>query len=181
MVTTRLFTAEDLAQMATDEPWELWEGELRKVPGAGLEASEIAGGIFSLVFAFVRPRGLGVVTSSDGTYILARNPDVVVVPDVAFVAWEHLPGGVRPKGFAPVPPDLAIEVVSPSDGPADIAEKMSRYRQAGVALVWWVQPKDRTVTVYRHGQEVATLHEGDTLDGEDVLPGFVLPVAGISW
>ena len=53
---------------------------------------------------------------------------------------------------------------------------MAHYRNAGVTLVWWVQPDDRTVTVYRHGILVATLGENDTLDGEDVLPGFVLPV-----
>jgi Uma2 family endonuclease len=176
MVATKVFTAEDLARMETDEPWELWEGELRKVPGAGLEASEIAGWLFSLVFAFVRPRNMGVVTGSDGTYILSRNPDIVVVPDVAFVSWKRLPGGVRPKGFAPVAPDFAIEVASPSDGPRIVAEKTGRYRDAGVRLVWWVYPANRTVDVYRNGQLVATLKVGDTLDGEDVLPGFTVAV-----
>jgi Uma2 family endonuclease len=179
MVTTRLLSAEDFALIETDEPWELWGGEVRRVPGAGLEASEMSGVIFSLVFGFVRPRNLGVVTVTDGAYILARNPDVVVMPDVAFIAWDRLPGRIRPKGFSPVPPNLAVEVASPSDRTGDIAAKMARYRAAGVTLVWWVYPGDRTVAVYRDGEFVATLGENDTLDGEDVLPGFSLPVSEI--
>jgi Uma2 family endonuclease len=179
MVSTKLYTAEELAAMPTDEPWELWKGELRKVPGAGIDASAIAGWLLSLVVAWVRPRGLGVVTGADGTFILARDPDVVVVPDVAFIRQENLPGGVRPRGYAPFRPDFAIEVVSPSDRERDIEEKMAHYRNAGVPLVWWVRPKDRSVGVYLYGQLVATLREGDVLHGEDVLPGFVLPVADI--
>lgn len=179
MVTTRLLTAEDFAQIETDEPWELWEGEVRRVPGAGLEASELSGVIFSLIRGFVRPRNLGVVTVTDGAYILARNPDVVVMPDVAFISWDRLPGRIRPQGFSPVPPNLAVEVASPSNRPGDIAAKRARYRTAGVTLVWWVYPGDRTVVVYRDGEIVATLGENDFLVGEDVLPGFVLPVREI--
>ena len=102
--TTKLYTAEDLWQMPTDQPWELWEGELRKVPGAGVEASSVAGVIFALLLPIVRADDLGVLTGADGTYILARDPDTVLVPDVAFVGWEQLPGHTRPPGYAPVPP-----------------------------------------------------------------------------
>ena len=177
--TTTLLTAEDLWRMPTDEPWELWEGELRKVPGAGGEASELAGEIFALVRPFVRAGKLGMLTTADGTYILSRAPETVVVPDVAFVRWDRLPGRTRPDRYIPVAPDLAVEVISPSDGPGDIAKKMARYARAGVPLVWWVHPKRRTVTVYRDGQRIAELGEGDELDGGDVLPGFRLPVAEI--
>lgn len=177
--TTQLYTAEDLWQMPTDQPWELWEGELKKVPGAGAEASSIAGTIFALLFPHVRTANLGMLTTADGTYILARDPDTVLVPDVAFVRWERLPGRTRPRGYAPVPPDLAIEVRSPSDRPKDIADKLEHYRRAGVPLVWWVDPARRTVAVYRDGQLAAELGEGDELDGGDVLPGLRLPVAEI--
>jgi Uma2 family endonuclease len=177
--TTRLYTAEDLRRMPTDEPWEVWEGELRKVPGAGGVASELAGGIFALIVPFVRSGKLGMLTGADGTYILGRNPQTIVVPDVAFVRWARLPGGTRPEGYVPVPPDLAVEVRSPSDEPGEIAKKLELYRSAGVPLVWWVDPKRRTVAVHRQGRLVAELDEGDELDGEDVLPGFRLPVAAI--
>lgn len=177
--TTRLYTADDLWRMPGDEPWELWEGELRKVPGAGGEASGIAAWIVVLVSLFVRPRRLGMVTGADGTYIVLNDPQTVLVPDAAFVRWERLPGRVRPKRYIPVPPDLAVEVISPSDEPGEIAKKLDLYRRAGVPLVWWVDPDRRTVAVYRDGELAAELGEGDELDGADVLPGFRLPVTEI--
>jgi Uma2 family endonuclease len=177
--TTKLYTGEDLLRMPTDEPWEIWEGELRKVPGSGLEASEIAGDIFTLIRPFVRANKLGVLATADGTFYLAHSPDTIVVPDVAFIRWDRLPGGVRPQSYSPAPPDLAIEVVSPSDRPSDVAKKMNLHRSAGVPLVWWVYPDRRTVRVFQDGVLGAELGEGDVLDGGDVLPGFRLPVAEI--
>lgn len=179
VISTRLYTAEELAAMRSDEPWELWEGELRKVPGAGAEASGLAGWIIHLLLQFVVPRDLGFVMSSDGSFVLRRNPDVVVVPDAAFVKWEHVPGEEAPTSYFPGRPDLAVEVKSPTDRRRDIDEKMGRYRDAAVPLVWWVLPEDRAVDVYVDGQLVTTLHEGDVLDGGVVLPGFTLPVAEI--
>lgn len=178
-VTTRLYTATDLAKMPGDEPWELWEGELRKVPGAGGTASGLAHRIGVQVSIFVEPRDLGWVTGADGAYIVLDDPQTVVVPDLSFVRWERLPGRAIPDGYIPVPPDLAVEVMSPSDEPANIAKKRELYRRAGVALVWWVDPARRTVAVYRGGEFVAELGVGDILDGGDVLPGFRLPVADI--
>ena len=177
--TTKLDTAEDLWQMPTDQPWELWGGELRKVPGAGGEASSITGVIFSLLLPAVRAGHLGQLTTADRTYILAPAPDTVLVPDVAFVRWERLAGGVRPKGYSPVPPDLAIEFRSPSDRPKDIADKLGHYRRAGVPLVWWVDPERRTVAVDRDGRLAAELGEDDELEGGEVLPGLRLAVADI--
>jgi len=175
----KFFTAEELWWMPTDQPWELWDGELRVVPGAGGEASNIAGIIGAMLLLFVRPRGLGLVTGADGTYILARDPDTVLISDAAFVRWDRLPDHVAPKGYCPVAPDLAVEVRSPSDRPKDIAAKLEHYRRARVPLVWWVDPARRTVAVYRDGQSIAELGEGDALDGGDVLPGLRLPVAEI--
>ena len=177
--TVKLYTGEELAAMPGDEPWELWEVALRKVPGSGREASEIAGDIFALIRPFVRSEKLGMLTTADGAYYLTRNPDTVVVPDVAFVRWDRLPGLTRPKGYIPVPLDLAVEVVSPSDTQRDVTAKMELYRRAGVPLVWWVYPAPRTVIVFRAGHQVAELREGDELDGGEVLPGFRLTVAEI--
>ena len=177
--TTRLYTAEDLWDMEGDEPWELWEGDRRQVPGAGGRASELAGWILVLLSRFVRPRRLGMVTGADGTYILGRDPDTVLVPDVAFVRWDRLPGRTPPEKYIPVSPDLVVEVRSPSDQPGEIAKKLALYRRAGVALVWWVDPARRTVAVYLAGRLAAELGEGDELDGGDVLPGFRLAVTEI--
>jgi Uma2 family endonuclease len=175
--TAKLYTADDLAKMPGDEPWEIWEGELRKVPSAGFEASNLAQWIGVLISNFVRPRRLGKVTGADGTYILAPDSRTVVVPDVAFVRTERLPPPESRSRYAPMPPDLAVEVISPTDEPGDMARKRALYRRAGVPLVWWVDPIRRTVAVYRDGQLEAELGEGDVLDGGDVIPGYRLPVA----
>jgi Uma2 family endonuclease len=179
MVTTRLYTAEDLWEMPTDFPWELWEGVLRKVPGAGMMASGLGGWIGVQITLFVRPRDLGLVTGADGAFIFQRNPDTVVIPDVAFTKWENIPGGEAPVWYFPGHPDLAVEVKSPTDPDLNIGEKVRLYRNARVPLVWWVYPDDRVVEFYRLGVLVASLREGDVLAGEDVLPGFTLPVSEI--
>jgi Uma2 family endonuclease len=176
---TKVVSVEQLMAMPTDEPWEVWEGELREVPAAGFDASALAGWICYLLLTFVKPRNLGVVTTADGSYILSYDPLTIVVPDVAFVRSSRLPAGPRPKGYAPFAPDLAIEVRSPTDRRADIDDKLAHYRRAGVPLVWWVDPAQRRVEVYRRGLLVAELGEGNVLDGEDILPGFRLPVAEI--
>jgi Uma2 family endonuclease len=181
MISTRVRVAnvEELMAMPTDQPWEVWEGELREAPGAGFDASALAGWIYHLLISFVKPRNLGVVTTADGSYILSNDPLTIVVPDVAFVRLEKVPKGPRPKGYAPFPPDLAVEVRSPTDRRSDIEDKLRRYRMAGVPLIWWVDPDRRSVAVYRGGVLVAELREGDELDGEDILPGFTLPVSRI--
>ncbi|HEY7031642.1 MAG TPA: Uma2 family endonuclease [Thermomicrobiales bacterium] len=177
--TTRLYSIDDLMAMPTDQPWELWEGELQKVPGAGGKVSELAGLIYVLLWHFVKPRNLGMLTTADGSYILSHDPPTVVVPDVAFVSWASMPAGAPADGYIPVRPDLAVEVRSPSERPGGINAKLARYRHAGVPLVWWVDPKRRTVRVYRHGELAAELGDGEVLDGEDVLPGFTLPVSDL--
>jgi len=175
----RQYTVDDLRRMPGDELWELWDGELHRVPGAGTTASDLAQWIGMLIGLFVRPRRLGVLTGADGTYVLGHSPQTVVVPDVAFVRWERLPGRARPDGYCPVPPDLAVEVISPSDEPGDIARKRELYRRAGVPLVWWVDPWRRAVAVYRDGMLAGEFGAGDELDGGDVLPGFRVAVAEI--
>ena len=177
MLTTRVYTAEDLRAMPGDEPWELWDGELRKVPGSGMEASEIALIVASLIRPFAR--GAGVVTGADGSYTLSREPDTIVVPDAAFVRWARLPDRERTKRYCPVPPDIAVEVQSPTDEPKEMAEKRRLYARAGVPLLWWVDPSRRTVTVYRPGSEPELLTDADALDGGDVLPGLSIAVAEI--
>jgi Uma2 family endonuclease len=181
ITTTRKYTIDDLWQMPPDAPFELWRGELVEMPPSGIESSVVAHWIGVRISNFVEPRDLGFVSGEGGGYILfsGEGRDTVVAPDIGFVRWERLAQRRRPKGHCPVPPDLAVEVTSPFDRPGRIAEKLRLYVEAGVPLVWWVDIQKQVVRVYRPGKPDAVLRAGDVLDGEDVLPGFRLPVTDI--
>ncbi len=180
MATTRLLTAEDLEAMGSEyERYELYDGVLRETERMGGRHGEVQIEISGPLHAHVRANRLGRVYPSDTHFILSRDPDKVVIPDVAFVRADRLPPEDVREGFMPVAPDLAVEVVSPSNRMVEILEKIALYEQAGVPLIWLVQPRARAITVYASGRAPYTLRDGDILDGEDVIPGFRLPVAGI--
>jgi Uma2 family endonuclease len=142
----------------------------------GYRESRLAALLIELLNAFVRVPNLGIVTGEQGTVELI--PDLVRIPDVAFTSWNRMPGRREPT--EPIPrlvPDLAVEVLSRSNTPGEMARKRQDYFDAGVALVWEVDPVGRTVTVYTTPTASTTLNVGDTLDGGTVLPGFTLPLA----
>jgi len=174
MTATQLVTAEELYRMGSDAPYELWEGVLKEVSPSSFKSDVIVLRIGSAILRHVDEQQLGYVTASSAGYMLSQHPETVVAPDVGFVRGDRFPDGVPDRGFSPVPPDLAVEVISPTDRKADIAQKQDLYRQAGVPLVWWVDPERKTVTVHRLGQEPEVVDVSGTLDGGDVLPGFEL-------
>jgi Uma2 family endonuclease len=141
----------------------------------GYIESRLAIFLGGLLNAFVIPRNLGLVTGPDGTMELMAN--LVRIPDLAFTAWDRMPGRRCPT--APVPrlaPNLAVEVLSRSNTPGEMAVKRQEYFAVGVELVWEIDPRTRTVAVYTSPAQATTLGPGDTLDGGTVLPGFTLPV-----
>ncbi|HYE21288.1 MAG TPA: Uma2 family endonuclease [Tepidisphaeraceae bacterium] len=155
---------------------ELVDGTLIEKP-VGFKESMIALAIASAIRAFVLPRNLGVVSGPDGMMNLFA--DLVRMPDVAFTAWARFPGGKVPE--KPVPrlaPDLAVEVLSPSNTRREMERKRGEYFQAGARLVWIVDLDARTVDVYTLGAPDAPLtrRSNETLDGGEVLPGFSLPL-----
>ncbi|HEV3257935.1 MAG TPA: Uma2 family endonuclease [Gemmataceae bacterium] len=153
---------------------ELVEGVLLE-KAVGYNESSLAVFLAGVLNAFVLPRNLGLVTGSDGTVELVA--DLVRIPDVAFTSWDRLPGRRRPT--SPVPllaPNLAVEVLSRSNTPGEMAAKREEYFAAGVQLVWEVDPRVRTVVVYTSLTQSTTLGPADTLDGGVVLPGFTLPL-----
>jgi Uma2 family endonuclease len=144
----------------------------------GYNESSLAVFLAGLLNAFVIPRNLGLVTGPDGTVQLMAN--LVRIPDVAFTCWDRLPGRQRPS--APVPhlaPNLAVEVLSRSNTPGEMAVKRQDYFTAGVELVWEINPDTRTVAVYTSVTDVTTLTAADMLDGGAVLPGFTLPLQNL--
>ncbi|MBV9125979.1 MAG: Uma2 family endonuclease [Planctomycetes bacterium] len=153
---------------------ELIEGVLLE-KALGFNESALAGFLLGLLNAFVIPRNLGLVTGPDGTMELMAA--LVRIPDVAFTNWDRLPGRRRPT--SPVPrlaPNLAVEVLSRSNTPGEMAAKREDYFPAGVELVWEIDPAARTVKVYTSTTAMTTLGEADTLDGGPVLSGFTLSV-----
>lgn len=179
MATTHFVTADELLAMGKDAPYELVDGVLKEFQWAGALAGVIGARLAFEVGSFVQSSQLGYVTGGKAGYILSRDPDTVVAPSIAFVHYERFPDGLPDWDFCPTPPDLAIEVISFSDTQADIVQKQALYERAGVPLVWWVDPKARTVTVHRLGQAPEVLDEAMMLDGGAVLPGFSLPVERI--
>jgi Uma2 family endonuclease len=153
---------------------ELVEGVLLE-KAAGLAQSLLAIFLGELLNAWVRSRNLGIVTGADGALELMAG--LVRIPDLAYTSWDRLPGRHRPA--APIPhlaPNLAIEVLSRSNTPGEMAVKRQDYFSAGVELVWEIDPENRTAAVYTSPIQVTPLTVADTLDGGTVLPGFTLPL-----
>jgi Uma2 family endonuclease len=174
-----LITAEELLQMPdTEKHTELVNGEIVRMAPAGEEHGELAGSTYGLLFQFVRRHKLGKVYAAETGFVLSRNPDTVRAPDVAFVSAGRLkskPGAAFFEG----PPDLAVEVVSPSETEGDVKAKIQDYLRAGTKLIWIIRPRTQTIIIHRPHVEPRVLTLGDTLDGEDVVPGFAVPVRDI--
>ena len=125
---------------------------------------------------FVKTSRSGLVSTTDG--MLRLWPGRVRIPDVAYLAGEHLPGKRVPKKQIPeLVPDIAIEVLSPSNTPEEIKAKRLDYFKSGTRLVWIFDPVTRSVEVYKSASAKKRLTESDTLDGNNILPGFRLPLA----
>lgn len=171
---------EDLLARA-DDGWryEVVEGVLVRVAGSAFDATTIAGIILAALLGYARSRHLGAVTGADGVYKFP-NAETGLLPDVGFVNAAKLPF-IDKKKPIPFAPDLAVEVASPAQSRDDLADKAVRYLGGGTRLVWAIWPDERRIDVWRSGDRrpATTLHEGDDLDGEDVVPGFRYPVADI--
>lgn len=119
----------------------------------------------------------GIVTSETG-YVLAEDPDTLRGPDIAWMRADSA-SYRAPVGFIPRAPDLAVEVLSPSNRAGEIREKIDEYFEAGTSQVWLVDPRRRTVQVFGSPGASRTLGPSDTLDGGDLLPAFSIPVSEI--
>ena len=178
--TIRLMTAEELWQMPDDGMrHELVRGELRTMTPAGGEHCVIGVKLLIPLGTYVAANDLGAVFGADTGFIIARDPDTVRAPDVAFVRKERIPASGIPIKFWSGAPDLAVEVVSPGDTVSEVEEKVHQWLAAGTALVWVVNPRRRTVTVYCSPSAATILTADQVLDGGDVVPGFRLPIANV--
>lgn len=171
MTAPGLTTAKELERLPdTDRPTELVRGQLivREPPGA--RHGDIVVSLIVVISQFVRARRLGRVLTESG-FVLFTDPDTVRGPDISFVRLERMPDPV-PRGFVRVAPDLAIDVLSSSNRPGEVLEKVGDYLNAGTLLVWVVDPDRRQARGHRADGTISTINENERLDGEDVLPGF---------
>jgi Uma2 family endonuclease len=154
---------------------ELVDGTLVE-KAVGYHESIIALAIASLLRKFVIPKNLGFVSGSDG--MMRLFPGLIRMPDVAFASWSRFPGGRLPAEPAPsIAPDLAIEVLSVSNTVGEMERKRREYFEAGVSLVWMIDPRQRTAVVYTSPDEYTEYSESDSLTGGEVLPGFTLSLS----
>lgn len=177
MVAKTLMTVEEFMALPDDgKRYELIEGELCEVAGGGGEHGVIGMELGSRLLIYARGKRLGRVLNADTGYIIRRNPDMVRLADISFLCTERWENLERREALIQGAPDLAVEVVSPSDSYGEVHEKALVWLEAGARMVWVVQPLSLTVTVYKPNQEPWTLRAEDTLDGDDVVPGFSVPV-----
>ena len=173
----QITTAGELERMPDDGcRYELVRGELRKMPPAGDEHGDIAGTLSGFLLMHVRPNKLGKVYAAETGFKLATDPDTVRAPNVAFIRQERIDAMGRIRGFRSGAPDLVAEIISPNDVYAEVEEKVADWLDAGVRMVVVVNPRQRTVTVYRSRSDILVLREGDVLKGGDVVPGWALRV-----
>jgi Uma2 family endonuclease len=178
-VMTRLVTVEEFMAMPDDgRRVELVRGEVQELAPSFAVASVVGSNVIALLIEHVRPRKLGRVFMDGTTFALIPHRHSARSPDVAFIRAERLPpGGFPPRQPVRIPPDLAVEVLSPSETKAILEDKLDDYREAGTPLIWVVDPDTRTVEVRAADAPSYTLAEGDTLTGAPVLPEFRCAVA----
>lgn len=173
---THVVSAGELEKMyVPGKKVELLRGVLlvQELPSA--RHSLIAGRLYRRLSEFADDQGLGAVFPQDAGFKIQTEPDTVRGPDAAFVARERLEQ-VPARGYLPLAPDLVAEVVSPGDSRGEVIEKIGQWLRAGTRLAWVIDPERRQAQVYRAEGGVSIVGPGDALDGEDVLPGFSLPL-----
>ena len=179
-LTDRQVTAEELLRLPDDGfRYELVRGELRKMTPAGFHHGAVIMNVSGPLVQHVKAHALGVVCGAETGFRIGSNPDTVLAPDVAFVRRDRLPPSGLPAGYWPGAPDLAVEVLSPSDTVFEVDANVAAWIESGTGAVWVVNPQRPAVTVHRAGTAPRTLSETATLTGDDIVGGFQMLVSDI--
>lgn len=160
-------------------PCELVGGRIVRMTPTNPTHGRIEVNVAAALRTFVRTQNLGVVMAGEAGVFTTRNPDTVRAPDVLFLSHERDALRTRREGFLDVAPDFVVEILSPSDRPDAVRRKLDEYFAAGVRMAWVIDPATRTVHVHRPGGDVTSFAAGEIVAGEDVLPGFEVPVDAV--
>ncbi len=188
--TNRVYTTEEFMALPLDntKPYELVRGVIKEMSHPGREHMFIMDNLYGTLRNYVRANRLGRILppGSFELQIPGAIKDTVRSPDLAFLPSAKLDG---PPGAITDAPDLAIEIYSPNDRPGDLRDKLEDYQAAGWNLVWVIYPptatpkkKAATVEIYRLQQSlnpVQVLGKSEILSGEDIIPGFTMPIADL--
>jgi Uma2 family endonuclease len=171
-------SAEELFQMPNLGRCELVRGELIMMSPAGSKHGWIVGNLTIVLGNFIKLHKLGEIMGAETGFIIRRNPDTVLAPDVAFIRGERLAGNM-PDGFFDGAPDLAVEVLSPSDRTSEVQGKIRSWLEAGSRAVWIVDPKTQSVAIHKSTRDIVVLGTADMLSDPQMLPDFNVPVIEI--
>lgn len=173
-----LMTARQLGELPDDgHRYDLLKGELIKMSPAGRDQGIIAGEFFWLFKTFVANHDLGETYAAETGFLIATDPDTVLAPDVSFISRRRLPEIQGIGGFIPIPPDLAVEVISPTDRYTRLEDKVIEWLNAGTKVVITLDPRKSLARIYRSSTEVQILTVTDTLELPDIAPGWSIRVS----
>ena len=173
----KLITAEEFAEMVDVGRAELVKGRIVEMPPPKDRHGEVESNFSYYINMFVREHELGRVRVGESGVLIHRDPDTVRGMDVAFISNKRLAQRRDPDGYLDIAPDLIVEVLSPSDRWSQVMNKLREYFDIGVRLVWVADTEAEIVYAYRSETEIESYEKGDDLPGEEVLPGFTVPVA----
>ncbi len=156
---------------------ELLRGELRTLTKPGLEHGRVAANVGILLGVHARQTGSGLTVAAETGFLLARAPDTVRAPDAAFISKKRAEQAGRTVKYFPGAPDLAVEVVSPSDTFHEVEDKSLEWIAAGAIAVLVIDPAKQTATVYRDKGDVHVYSVGEIVDLNDAVPDFSVAVS----
>ncbi len=170
----RLWTEEDLWALAGhSKRYELVLGDLFMKSAATPVQGRLASRLTVSLAGCVEKQVLGeVYTGQPGFKLQSGAVQTVRAPYIAFVSQERIPSPEEESGFWALAPDLAVEIISPSETAQMVQDKVQDYLMAGVRLIWLVYPKSKTVVEYKSATEIRHLGINESLEGGDVIPGF---------
>ena len=174
------FTIEEFQRLPLEgRRWELLDGVVVQMEMHGAKTSLLTGSLLVLIHQHVKDRGLGKTLDPGCGFRLWPGHETVRVTDISVTHHDRIPDERAWNDYPRIAPNLTVEVFSPFERPATAIGRIAMFLQAGTRLTWFIDPKSKTVMLFHADIAPIVLKEGDTLDGEDVLPGFSIPVAEI--